>query len=180
MAIQMARAFGHGSPPPRAQTKNAAFASVSARKSPSTIRSQALGHGDGPLGPAPRHRCILDMIGGDYFPSHVDLLATGGRLVQIAFSHGSQVTLDLRTMMTKRLLVTGSTLRPAYRRREVFAGSRRGAGSMATVHKRTDPPGRSMRPSPGTSRRCPPADGVRAAYREDRCVDNELEELPLP
>jgi NADPH:quinone reductase len=55
---------------------------------------------------------ILDMIGGDYFPKHIDLLATGGRLVHIATSHGSQVTADLRVIMMKRLLVTGSTLRP--------------------------------------------------------------------
>jgi NADPH:quinone reductase len=55
---------------------------------------------------------ILDMIGGDYFPKHVALLATGGRLVQIATSHGGQVTADLRSIMMKRLLVTGSTLRP--------------------------------------------------------------------
>ncbi len=54
---------------------------------------------------------ILDMVGGDYFPKHIDLLATGGRLVHIAYSHGSQVTVDLRTIMTKRLLITGSTLR---------------------------------------------------------------------
>ncbi len=54
---------------------------------------------------------ILDMIGGDYFPTHIRLLASGGRLVHIATSHGSQVSLDLRAMMTKRLMVTGSTLR---------------------------------------------------------------------
>ena len=54
---------------------------------------------------------ILDMIGGDYFPKHIDLLATGGRLVHIATSHGSQVTVDLRSIMMKRLLITGSTLR---------------------------------------------------------------------
>jgi putative PIG3 family NAD(P)H quinone oxidoreductase len=54
---------------------------------------------------------ILDMVGGDYFAKHIDLLATGGRLVHIAFSHGSQVTVDLRTIMSKRLLITGSTLR---------------------------------------------------------------------
>jgi NADPH2:quinone reductase len=54
---------------------------------------------------------ILDMVGGDYFPKHLDLLATGGRLVHIATSHGSQVTADLRAIMMKRLLVTGSTLR---------------------------------------------------------------------
>jgi NADPH:quinone reductase len=55
---------------------------------------------------------ILDMIGGDYFSKHIALLATGGRLVHIATSHGSQVTADLRSIMMKRLLVTGSTLRP--------------------------------------------------------------------
>jgi NADPH:quinone reductase len=54
---------------------------------------------------------ILDMIGGDYFPKHIALLATGGRLVHIATSRGSQVTVDLRSIMMKRLLVTGSTLR---------------------------------------------------------------------
>ena len=54
---------------------------------------------------------ILDMIGGDYFPKHLALLAAGGRLVHIATSHGSQVTADLRSIMMKRLLVTGSTLR---------------------------------------------------------------------
>jgi NADPH:quinone reductase len=54
---------------------------------------------------------ILDMIGGDYFPKHIELLATGGRLVHIATSHGSQVTADLRSIMMKRLLITGSTLR---------------------------------------------------------------------
>jgi NADPH2:quinone reductase len=56
--------------------------------------------------------CILDMIGGDYFAKHVSLLATAGRLVHIAFSHGNLVTIDLRTLMVKRLVITGSTLRP--------------------------------------------------------------------
>jgi NADPH:quinone reductase len=54
---------------------------------------------------------ILDMVAGDYFPKHIDLLATGGRLVHIATSHGSQVTTDLRAVMMKRLHITGSTLR---------------------------------------------------------------------
>jgi NADPH2:quinone reductase len=54
---------------------------------------------------------ILDMVAGDYFPKHLDLLATGGRLVHIATSHGSQVTTDLRAVMMKRVLITGSTLR---------------------------------------------------------------------
>jgi NADPH:quinone reductase len=54
---------------------------------------------------------ILDMIGGDYFPRHIGLLAPRGRLVHIATSRGREVTLDLRSIMMKQLVVTGSTLR---------------------------------------------------------------------
>ena len=55
---------------------------------------------------------ILDMVGGDYFAKHLKLLAKDGRLVHIATMRGSEVTLDLRTVMAKRLTITGSTLRP--------------------------------------------------------------------
>lgn len=55
---------------------------------------------------------ILDMVGGDYFPRHLKLLAPKGRLIHIAFSRGAEVTADLRTIMLKRLIITGSTLRP--------------------------------------------------------------------
>lgn len=54
---------------------------------------------------------VLDMVGGDYLPRHIGLLATGGQLVHIATLRGSQTTLDLRLVMAKRLVVTGSTLR---------------------------------------------------------------------
>ncbi len=54
---------------------------------------------------------ILDMVGGSYFAKHLELLAPGGRLVQIAFLGGSQAAIDLRLVMSKRLLITGSTLR---------------------------------------------------------------------
>lgn len=54
---------------------------------------------------------ILDVVGGDYFPKHLELLAIEGRLVQIATTHGSRVTADLRAVMSKRLVITGSTLR---------------------------------------------------------------------
>jgi NADPH2:quinone reductase len=55
---------------------------------------------------------ILDMVGGDYFVKHLKLLAKDGRLVHIATMLGSEVSLDLRMVMTKRLMITGSTLRP--------------------------------------------------------------------
>jgi putative PIG3 family NAD(P)H quinone oxidoreductase len=54
---------------------------------------------------------ILDIIGGDYFPKHIDLLRRDGRLIHIAFSKGAEVSLDLRKLMGKRLVVAGSTLR---------------------------------------------------------------------
>ncbi|MGC1297732.1 MAG: NAD(P)H-quinone oxidoreductase [Alloacidobacterium sp.] len=55
---------------------------------------------------------VLDMVGGDYFPKHLKLLAQKGRLIHIATTGGAQVTADLRAIMLKRLVVTGSTLRP--------------------------------------------------------------------
>ena len=54
---------------------------------------------------------ILDMVGGDYFPKHLKLLAPRGRLIHIATQRGNEVTADLRLIMSKRLVVTGSTLR---------------------------------------------------------------------
>jgi NADPH2:quinone reductase len=55
---------------------------------------------------------ILDMVAGDYFPKHIQLLALGGRLIHIATQRGARVELDLRTVMMRRLVITGSTLRP--------------------------------------------------------------------
>jgi NADPH2:quinone reductase len=55
---------------------------------------------------------ILDMVGGDYIARKLDALAMDGRLVQIAFLQGSEVALNLKQVMTRRLTVTGSTLRP--------------------------------------------------------------------
>lgn len=56
---------------------------------------------------------ILDMIGAAYFPRNIRSLAMDGRLVLIAFLGGSKVeALDLAPIMTRRLTVTGSTMRP--------------------------------------------------------------------
>ena len=55
---------------------------------------------------------ILDMVGGDYIARNLDALAMDGRLVQIAYLQGSKVTLDMMQVMTRRLTITGSTLRP--------------------------------------------------------------------
>ncbi|TDE34962.1 NAD(P)H-quinone oxidoreductase [Antarcticimicrobium sediminis] len=55
---------------------------------------------------------ILDMVGGSYIPRNLDALANDGRLVQIAFLQGSTVELNMTQVMTRRLTITGSTLRP--------------------------------------------------------------------
>lgn len=55
---------------------------------------------------------LLDMVGAPYFAKNIGLLAVEGRLVNIAHINGNRVELDLRTVMTKRLTLTGSTLRP--------------------------------------------------------------------
>ncbi len=54
---------------------------------------------------------ILDIIGGDYFPRHLQCLAFDGRLVQIAIQNGPKTELNLLPIMLKRLTITGSTLR---------------------------------------------------------------------
>ncbi len=56
---------------------------------------------------------VLDMVGGDYIRRNIQILKLEGRLVQIAFLKGSMVAgLDFRPIMTRRLTITGSTLRP--------------------------------------------------------------------
>lgn len=55
---------------------------------------------------------ILDMVGGDYVARNLKALADDGRLVFIAFLGGPKVTLNLAPVMTRRLTITGSTLRP--------------------------------------------------------------------
>ena len=55
---------------------------------------------------------ILDMVAGPYFPKNLEVLNTGGRLVHIAAQAGGAVELPIMKIMQKRLVITGSTLRP--------------------------------------------------------------------
>jgi len=54
---------------------------------------------------------ILDMVGGDYIPRQLDLLAHEGRLCFVALMSGSRVETDFGLIQRKHLTVTGSTLR---------------------------------------------------------------------
>jgi len=53
----------------------------------------------------------LDMVAGPYLERNAQLAAVDGRIVIIAFLGGTVATVDLRPLMMKRLVVTGSTLR---------------------------------------------------------------------
>ena len=61
---------------------------------------------------------ILDMVGGNYVPREISALADYGRLVFISALGGRSASLDIYEVMTRRLKITGSTLRsrpPAYK-----------------------------------------------------------------
>ena len=56
---------------------------------------------------------VLDIVGGPYIAQNLRCLAMDGRLVLIAFLGGPKVeALDLTAIMIRRLIVTGSTMRP--------------------------------------------------------------------
>jgi NADPH2:quinone reductase len=55
---------------------------------------------------------ILDMVGGDYVPKELKVLADDGRLVFIAFLRGAKTEMDINEVMRRRLTISGSTLRP--------------------------------------------------------------------
>ncbi len=90
---------------------------------------------------------ILDMVAGPYFPKNLDALNTGGRLVHIASQAGATVELPIMKIMQKRLVITGSTLRPrdANEKARIAAAVERvvwpwiEAGKIKTVIHRTFP-----------------------------------------
>jgi len=55
---------------------------------------------------------VLDMISGDYLARNLKCLAEDGRHVTIAVLGGAKVQLNMAVVMSRRLTLTGSTLRP--------------------------------------------------------------------
>ena len=55
---------------------------------------------------------VLDMVGGDYVPKNIACLADEGRNISIAFQRGPTAEVNLGQVMRKRLVLTGSMLRP--------------------------------------------------------------------
>lgn len=58
---------------------------------------------------------VLDMVAGPYMQKNIDSLARDGRYAIIAFLQGPRAELNLRKVLTQRLTITGSTLRPQTR-----------------------------------------------------------------
>ena len=55
---------------------------------------------------------ILDMTGGDFTPKNLRLLREDGRLVYINAMRGREATIDITSIMYKRVVITGSMLKP--------------------------------------------------------------------
>ncbi|ODS97733.1 MAG: NAD(P)H-quinone oxidoreductase [Erythrobacter sp. SCN 62-14] len=55
---------------------------------------------------------VLDMVSGDYVPRNLKALAEDGRHVTIAVLGGMKAELNMAVIMSRRLTLTGSTLRP--------------------------------------------------------------------
>jgi NADPH2:quinone reductase len=109
MAIQMAKAAGarviatgRGADKARSALALGADRSVDAGAEDFAAAAKAFGGAD----------VILDMVGGDYVARDLEALNPGGRLVMIAVQAGAKVEINLLKIMQKRLILTGSTLRP--------------------------------------------------------------------
>lgn len=66
------------------------------------MRAEAKGHGVD---------ITLDMVAGTYVQRNLDIAAVEGRVVTISLLGGSRAEINLGTVLTKRLTLTGSTLR---------------------------------------------------------------------
>ena len=55
---------------------------------------------------------VLDMVGGDYVARNLKCLAEDGRHVSIAVQRGASAEIPIVDVMRRRLILTGSTLRP--------------------------------------------------------------------
>lgn len=55
---------------------------------------------------------VLDIVAGDFFAKNLACLNMRGRIVQVGFGRDAVVEVDLRRIMAKQAIVTGSMLRP--------------------------------------------------------------------
>jgi NADPH:quinone reductase len=55
---------------------------------------------------------VLDMVAGDYIPRNLSILRRDGRLVLIAFQRGARAEVNFGPVLSNRLVITGSAMRP--------------------------------------------------------------------
>ncbi|BAJ03687.1 NAD(P)H-quinone oxidoreductase [Shewanella violacea] len=55
---------------------------------------------------------VFDIAGGDFINQNLKALAVDGRMVSVAMQRGAQAQVDIFRIMAKRIIWTGSTLRP--------------------------------------------------------------------
>ncbi len=55
---------------------------------------------------------VLDMVAGDYVAREIECVADDGRIAVIAVQGGTKATIDMGSVLRKRLSIIGSTLRP--------------------------------------------------------------------
>ncbi|MBS0465115.1 MAG: NAD(P)H-quinone oxidoreductase [Proteobacteria bacterium] len=109
MAMQMAKAAGARV----IATARGADKAATARELGADIAVDALAEDFGEVARAAGGIDVaLDMVGAPYFEQTMHALNTGGRIVYIAAQGGGQLQVPVWTLMRKRALITGSTLRP--------------------------------------------------------------------
>lgn len=70
---------------------------------------------------------ILDMVGGDYIPRNIEVMAPDARMVFIGLQKGAKAEVNFLPVLLKRLVITGSTLRarPVAEKAAIAAALRR-------------------------------------------------------
>jgi putative PIG3 family NAD(P)H quinone oxidoreductase len=97
---------------------------------------------------------ILDMVGGNYIPPQLELLAREGRLCFVALMQGTKVEADFGLIQRKHLTVTGSTLRSRSIEEK--------AAIVAALKEKVWPLWAAGKLRPFTYKQFPLADGVEA------------------
>lgn len=54
---------------------------------------------------------VVDLVGGDYLPRDLDVVAERGRIVLVGTVAGSRAEIDLRTVLSRRVRIIGTVLR---------------------------------------------------------------------
>ena len=94
-------------------TAGVQLAAAAGARVTASVRNRDLWHAVRELGAddVVPHDVVLELVGAVNLAADVEALARGGRVVVIGVAAGARAELDLYAVMTKRALVTGSTLR---------------------------------------------------------------------